>query len=634
MSKRCVGALAALLLLASVPAAADQGVRMTVTSTDVTTFPDVELTVSVSGPDGRPFVLAPSEVEVWLGDERVPTSVTSAVEVRPVDVVLVLDRSGSMSGQPMADAIAATGVFLDLLGPRDRSALVGLSTRAALLQPLTADRAATRATASSITAGGDTALYDAVALAARHLAEAGRPDARHAVVVLTDGNDTSSTVRREEMLSSLATDTVHAVGLGPAPDVNALGALAAASSAGVVLRAPTSAQLGEAYVAMAERLRADNGIRFRVPVRRFAPEIAVRVVARRDGAILGEIGHRFALPVTIPDTAAAPIVPTVVDTEPAVVARAAPPSEGAPTALTSGVLGGATVLALVAWALSAFGPAGTRPFRRAPIGNVPLPPPARRSGTFPMGARQRLRAAGRAVARAARVRPSPTADLALDRAGHPLGLDSTELIGLRLIALAVSSAAALAAAVVIGADPAGLAACAAWGALAGYVIPFVALRTATLSRQYAIRRSLPTVVDMLALCVEAGLSLDGAFAQVSRRARGPLSDEIHRVMLELQVGVDRRDALRHLALRAHVPEVSRLVNALIQGDALGVGIGGALQDQAHEARTRRRQRAETLARTAPVKMLFPIVFFIFPALFLVILGPAAPRLAAIFDLAR
>ncbi|MBU6422538.1 MAG: VWA domain-containing protein, partial [Chloroflexi bacterium] len=360
MSRRLAGVLATLLALASVPGAADadEGVRMTVTSTGLTAFPDVDLTVSVSGPDGRPFVLAPSELEVWLGDERVAASVTSAVEVRPVDVVLLLDRSGSMSGQPMADAIAATATFLDLLGPRDRSALIGFSTRAELLQPLTADRAAARATASSITADGNTALYDAVALAARHLAEAGRPDARHAVVVLTDGNDTASSVRREDVLSSLREDTVHAVALGPAPDVNALGALAAASSGGVVLRAPTSAQLGAAYVAMAERLRADNGIRFRIPVRRFAPEIAVRVVARRDGVIVGEIDHRFALPVAIPDTAAAPIVPTVVEPEPAVVAPATPPSDGAPTALAAGMLGGATVLALMAWALSTFGPVG------------------------------------------------------------------------------------------------------------------------------------------------------------------------------------------------------------------------------------------------------------------------------------
>ncbi len=634
MSRRALACLvvASMLLALGRAAVADEGVRIAVTSSDLSSFPSVDMSVSVSGPDGRPFVLAPSEVEVWIGDERIPASVSSSVELRPVDVVLVVDRSGSMSGRALADAIAAIGSFLERLGPRDRAALVEISTQATILQGLTGDRSAVAATASRIAAGGDTALYDAVALAARHLTDAGRPEARQAILVLTDGFDTASTTSLAQVEQLVARRTVDLVALGPGPDAGTLAQLAAAGTGGAVLRAPTSTQLADIYAALAERLRADNGVRFQVPTDRYAPEIPVRIVARRDGSVLGETRVDLAMPVVIPDTAAAPTAPVAAAEQAG--ARALPPEDpGDPAPLLAGMLGSATTLALISWVLLALAP----PWARRPgaaIGGVSLASPARRRGTPPIAARRALRRLALGTAHLARVRTSPSADLELDRAGRPFGLEPLELTGMRLIIVGAVAAIALVGALAIGAGPAGVAASAGWGILAGYTVPTVVLRVAITSRQRAIRRALPTTLDMLTLCVEAGLSLDGALAHVSRHAEGPLCDEVHRLLLELQVGVDRREALRHLALRADVPEVTRLVNAMLQADVLGVGIGRALQDQAQEARTRRRQRAETLARTAPVKMLFPIVFLIFPALFLVILGPAAPRLSAIFDLAR
>jgi tight adherence protein C len=135
---------------------------------------------------------------------------------------------------------------------------------------------------------------------------------------------------------------------------------------------------------------------------------------------------------------------------------------------------------------------------------------------------------------------------------------------------------------------------------------------------------------MLALSAGAGLTFDGAVGQVVERWQTPLSDELRRLLVEFRMGSERRVALRGLARRTGLADVGRFVNAIIQADSLGVPISRVLTEQAGEMRTRRRQRAEESARKAPVKMLFPMVGLIFPALFVVILGPAVPRFLTLF----
>ncbi len=149
-----------------------------------------------------------------------------------------------------------------------------------------------------------------------------------------------------------------------------------------------------------------------------------------------------------------------------------------------------------------------------------------------------------------------------------------------------------------------------------------------------MQRALIPSLDMLALSAEAGLAFDGAIAQVVLRWRNPLSDELRRLLLEFQMGRERKQALRGLARRTGLPDLLKFVNAVIQADTLGVGLAKVLADQALELRTKRRQRAEEQARIAPVKMMFPMVLLIFPALFVVILGPAVPKLTAIFTVGQ
>jgi tight adherence protein C len=222
----------------------------------------------------------------------------------------------------------------------------------------------------------------------------------------------------------------------------------------------------------------------------------------------------------------------------------------------------------------------------------------------------------------------------LQTAGEPIGLGPVELMGLQFGMALAGAILGLLIATLTRPDGTLFLGTIAGCALLGYFLPSFAVDALARRRKNAIRKALPGSLDMLALSVEAGLSLDGAFAQVGHRWVTPLSEELRAVLLEFQMGRDRRQALNDMAARTGLPDVTRFATALIQADMLGVPLSRVLFEQAADMRLRRRQRAEDLARKAPVKMLFPMVVLIFPALFVVILGPAIPRLMSLFELAR
>jgi tight adherence protein C len=156
--------------------------------------------------------------------------------------------------------------------------------------------------------------------------------------------------------------------------------------------------------------------------------------------------------------------------------------------------------------------------------------------------------------------------------------------------------------------------------------PLIWLRRRARARKTVIWKSLADAFDLVTVSVEAGLGLDAALRQVSQKLRGPLGDEIGQMLREVGMGRPRREALEDLAERTDVPEVTTFVNAVIQAEQLGTSLGRVLRAQAMTLRVRRRQRAEEMARKAPVKLVFPLVLCIMPSFFIVTIGPVFVRL--------
>ncbi|MGH2756906.1 MAG: type II secretion system F family protein [Actinomycetota bacterium] len=147
------------------------------------------------------------------------------------------------------------------------------------------------------------------------------------------------------------------------------------------------------------------------------------------------------------------------------------------------------------------------------------------------------------------------------------------------------------------------------------------------SRQKAIRRALPDTLDMLTIAVEAGLGFDAALARVVAGNDGPLSDELYRMLQEIKIGIPRRQVLKRLNERTDTQELHEFITAINQADQFGIAVGKVLRVQAEQLRQKRTQAAEERAAKTPVKLLFPLLFCIFPALFVVLVGPAAIQIS-------
>jgi tight adherence protein C len=156
----------------------------------------------------------------------------------------------------------------------------------------------------------------------------------------------------------------------------------------------------------------------------------------------------------------------------------------------------------------------------------------------------------------------------------------------------------------------------------GFVAPDTILTIRTRQRRERIRSELPDALDLLAVSVEAGLGLDGAIAKLTEHMHGALVDEFALTLGEMRIGEGRPEALKKLAERVPAPEVAAFVRSVIQAEQLGISLGRILRVQAADSRLRRQAAAEERAMKAPIKMLFPTALFIFPAMFVVILGPA------------
>ncbi len=210
-------------------------------------------------------------------------------------------------------------------------------------------------------------------------------------------------------------------------------------------------------------------------------------------------------------------------------------------------------------------------------------------------------------------------------AGSPGNLDVRDFLGIK--GLCGLCCGALTVFILAGSQPTtfvALGGCAA--AFIGYVLPNLWLRGRIQARQKEIQRTLPDALDLLTICVEAGLGFEGAMVRVTQKWKNSIADEFAHALAEMRMGVSRRDALAAIVNRTDVSDVATFIAAIVQADQLGVSIARVLHSQAAQMRTLRRLRAEELAHKAPVKMIFPMIFLIFPALYVMILGPAVPAI--------
>ncbi|MBT2567419.1 type II secretion system F family protein [Arthrobacter sp. ISL-85] len=164
-----------------------------------------------------------------------------------------------------------------------------------------------------------------------------------------------------------------------------------------------------------------------------------------------------------------------------------------------------------------------------------------------------------------------------------------------------------------------------------YFVPDLLVYNTAVKRQEAIERELPNTLDQMLISVEAGLGFESAMARVASYGGGPLAQELTRTLQDIQVGRPRQEAYEALAARSSVQDLKGFVRAVVQADKYGIGIAKVLRAQAKDARVKRRQRAEEKAMKLPVKVLFPLIFFIFPVLFIVLLGPAAIKIIEAFS---
>jgi tight adherence protein C len=210
----------------------------------------------------------------------------------------------------------------------------------------------------------------------------------------------------------------------------------------------------------------------------------------------------------------------------------------------------------------------------------------------------------------------------LDLAGNPPRWDVDRVYAFKVLGLLAGAMLGILLAVAFGASVlVGAGLTILLGGL-GLISPNIVLLQVSQTRQQQIQKDLPDALDLLSISVEAGLGFDAALAQVARNTTGPLAEEFFRVLQEMQIGTGRTSAMRALGERTTVPELRGFVTAMVQADAFGVPIAHVLRVQAGEMRVKRSQRAEEQAQKVPVKILFPLIFCILPALFIVVIGPA------------
>ncbi len=218
----------------------------------------------------------------------------------------------------------------------------------------------------------------------------------------------------------------------------------------------------------------------------------------------------------------------------------------------------------------------------------------------------------------------------LVRAGHPGGLTVLDFMGVKILIGMSTGIGLLTLFALKGAPLLGAVAMTLILGVIGFLIPDFWVGSRVKARQKEIVQNLPDALDMLTICVDAGAGLDSAMLKISQKWKNAVATEFGKVVSEIRIGLTRREALQNMVSRTSVPELSSFVAVLIQADQFGLSVATVLHTQSEQMRTRRWQRAEEAARKVPTKLLFPLVFMVFPAMLVVTIGPAIPVLLNTF----
>lgn len=256
--------------------------------------------------------------------------------------------------------------------------------------------------------------------------------------------------------------------------------------------------------------------------------------------------------------------------------------------------------------------------------------PAREKLSLPLGERLLKPGLKRLTQTFSRWMPSKTSDTLsqrLIRAGNPGGLSASEFVALQYALTFGLALMAVFISLFLTTKISNRISLAALCGIAGYLLPDLVLRYRVRQRQETAVNTLPDSLDLLLVSIEAGMGFDGALQKVTEKSKGMLGQEFTRLLNEVRMGKPRREALRDLSDRIGAEEFASFVGAIIQSEQLGVSMGNILRLQAGQLRQKRRQKAEEKAMKAPIKMLIPLVLFIFPTIFIVLLGPAAIQLS-------
>jgi tight adherence protein C len=586
-----------------------------------------------AGEDAPTTPLTPEQIRV-VEDGR-PQPSADLFQVRsprtPASVVLAIDVSGSMADEDrLPQAREAAKAFLGQMRTFDRVALLSFGSNVELRQPFTSDRRPLVRAIDGLAPTGNTRLYDALVRAVDQARAA--PSGSRAVILLSDGEDTESASGLDAAIkvAAQAGVPIYTIGLGSEAKADVLERIGT-ETGGRFYLAPSSQDLARVFLLISRQLTSQYELFWMSHLQgEGGREVPVQISLNGPGAPEADFSYRM------PIRARAQTFGVGSSQELALLPTAAPP--GDEQIMVAALLAALTV------ALVYSGLVQPRLKRRQEL----------RLATYVAGQGAlglRATSAESSLSRR-RVPVSPLVALFARLAARLLPSRQLERVRRLMVQAGLPTerhlwlflAVALALTVLLSA--AGYAVVFLRRvelrspllgpllivvlAVIGVYLPFFWLRRRIAQRRRALLRALPDALDLMAIGVSAGLSVDGAMLEVVQQWEGVLSRELNQVLNEMRLGTTRRQALLALADRTQLEDIRLLVAAMIQSEELGSEVSETLKIQAEQLRIRRRQRAEEQARKAPVKMLFPMVGLIFPALFVVLLGPAGLTLIRMF----